>query len=508
VKLEGQKRRAQIELQRRESIYSRVTERIVGTIYEIEADGTLAFVNESQKPVLGFEPENMIGKKLASFVDPECVEAFETALREASQTHLVRAVELSMRRSGGESACVDLIVDSIEDETGRITGFVVAIRDITETKNLIQTLQKQTHELEDRVRERTERIRILDENSSQRVRNLVKQLTQISEIRDRLKRNPSMKSGFNLVLKNSMRDLSMNAGGIFLLNPLDHLVETKAISPGKNSTVRPVYSLDDPYLEFDALYSKELVSKTVGNGRSLLGTEEIHCAPISWNNIRGIIALGSDQNRKLDESELSILKLYSALVAEILKSSNLNIKPRKEMDQAGQGRCRVKPGNGYIVPDDVGLAYELFLEAIMSGTEGLCITRTAPARIRDRYSLQRTPVIWLTDEAVEGEKTVHTLQDLSILISNYVRRATKPVILIDGIEYLISHKNFESVYHLLQAKRTQMEAYQGILIVPFFRDAVETKEAKLLERELRVFGADADLYTPREALAEAQVSSD
>ena len=34
-----------------------------------------------------------------------------------------------------------------------------------------------------------------------------------------------------------------------------------------------------------------------------------------------------------------------------------------------------------------------------------------------------------------------------------------------------------------------MEANQGILIVPFFKDAVEPKEARLLEREFHLFPA-------------------
>ena len=164
--------------------------------------------------------------------------------------------------------------------------------------------------------------------------------------------------------------------------------------------------------------------------------------------------------------------------------------------------------NAYLVPDNVSLAYELFLEAVMSGADGLCITRTMPSRVREKHNLQRTPIIWLTDETVEGEKTIHNLQDLSILISNYVQKATKPVILIDGIEYLISHKGFGSVYHLLQSKRTQVEANDGMLIVPIFRDAMEAKETKLLEREFRVFRAPTDTFAMKEGLASTQIPSE
>jgi Cdc6-like AAA superfamily ATPase len=95
--------------------------------------------------------------------------------------------------------------------------------------------------------------------------------------------------------------------------------------------------------------------------------------------------------------------------------------------------------------------------------------------------------VWLTGEKVEGERTLNSLQDLSILISNYVEKSEKPLILVDGIEYLASHQGFDSVYHFLQAKGTQVEAVGGILIVPFFKETLETRQVKLLEREFNLF---------------------
>jgi hypothetical protein len=92
-------------------------------------------------------------------------------------------------------------------------------------------------------------------------------------------------------------------------------------------------------------------------------------------------------------------------------------------------------------------------------------------------------------------------------VSNYVQKAKQPVILIDGIEYLISHMGFDSVYHFMQAKRTQMEANQGILIIPFFRDAIEPKEARLLEREFRVFSIEETARTMKNEVFATMPSS-
>ena len=77
IKLDSQKRHAQLELQRTEGIYSRIAERIVGMICQVDQDRTIEFVSDSQRRVLGFEAENMIGKQLDFFIHPEFVDALD-----------------------------------------------------------------------------------------------------------------------------------------------------------------------------------------------------------------------------------------------------------------------------------------------------------------------------------------------------------------------------------------------------------------------------------------------
>jgi PAS domain S-box-containing protein len=491
-----------MELQRREAIYSRVAERVVGMVCETDRQGIITFVSDSQRRILGFAPESIIGKKLGSLVHPQFLGLLDERLGRIRQTHSSELMEVQIKNANGQYLWVELVSDPVEDEEKHILSFVIAIRDITSTKKKIERLQNQVNDLEGRVKDRTEKIRALNETSNQRLRTAIRQINQISEVKDRLSKNPGLKPGFTLILKSAMRALASDAGGIFVLNSSEQGIEARAMIPGKNSTVRPNYQLNDHFPEFETFYRKDPFSKLETSGRGLLGTDTIHCAPILLaNRVRGLLALGSNGRRVLDESGLTILRLYSGVAADLLRSTSLDVEPAKETVKPVEAGCRLNSGNAYLIPDNVDLAYELFLEAIMSGIEGLCITRTMPARLREKYNLQRTPIIWLTDEVVEGENTIHSLQDLSILISNYVQRATKPVILIDGIEYLISHKGFGSVYHLLQSKRTQMEANQGILIVPIFRDAMEAKESKLLEREFRVFGAMRDVYSQNDAMS-------
>jgi len=150
-----------------------------------------------------------------------------------------------------------------------------------------------------------------------------------------------------------------------------------------------------------------------------------------------------------------------------------------------QSKYRIEPGSSYIVEDNVGAAYEAFREALVTGMNGLCVTRVIPKRVRERYELNEATVVWLTDEAIEGQLSVSNLNDLSIMISEYVKKNKQLIVLVDGVEYLVSRFGFDSVYQFLQTKRSQIERTNNALIITLFKEALDPKEVKLLERELQ-----------------------
>jgi hypothetical protein len=98
--------------------------------------------------------------------------------------------------------------------------------------------------------------------------------------------------------------------------------------------------------------------------------------------------------------------------------------------------------------------------------------------------MERTPIVWLNEEKVEDEQTIFSLQDLSIMISQFLESAEKAVIFIDGFEYLIVNHGFEPFIHFLQLQRSRIERTGSILIAPLIPEALEPKEAKLIEREM------------------------
>jgi PAS domain S-box-containing protein len=486
---EEHRRHAEQELRESEGRYRRIVENMIGLVSQLDAQRLFQFASPTCRTVLGYDPEELLGKPFLAFVHADDTDCAESLLRSAEKSRSTTRVELRFRRANGQYMWLETAVDPIFDEFDKLLGFVCASRSIGERKEAEEKLRQYTEKLERLVRERTETIRILNETTTQRLIQKINQINHISEIRESLRRSQGLRSSCETILDGAIKDLNMSAGVILTVDKEKRLVEVQAFrSIDKAIKPKRTYALDAPLVEYECLATGHPTSKIVSKEPSVLGSPNLHCSPILFmNEPVGVVALGRTNGDDLDESDLSVLRLYSGLVTTALENASLSVEPMRENYKAREAKYKLEYGSNYLVVDNIELAYDMFADIIMTGTEGLCITRKLPRKLRERYGLKRTPIVWLTGEKVEGERTLNSLQDLSILISNYVEKAEKPLILVDGIEYLTSHQGFDSVYHFLQAKGTQVEAAGGILIVPFFRETLEIRQVKLLEREFNLF---------------------
>ncbi|MFQ6052140.1 MAG: DUF835 domain-containing protein, partial [Candidatus Hydrothermarchaeota archaeon] len=134
-------------------------------------------------------------------------------------------------------------------------------------------------------------------------------------------------------------------------------------------------------------------------------------------------------------------------------------------------------------------AYGVFFDYVTSGRCGLVITRTKPNKVRKTYGLEKTPILWLTEMKIKDEMTVGlNLHEISMAISGFITHAAcqGPIILLDGLEYLITNIGFTSVLRFLQIQRDRVSKRNTNLIVPLDFEALDKKELALLETELRI----------------------
>jgi hypothetical protein len=239
------------------------------------------------------------------------------------------------------------------------------------------------------------------------------------------------------------------------------------------------------FVELRDLQTKS-VTRVVGKGDSgLFGTPIVHSIPIlASNEIYGVLAFGNEEQHSLRESSVRILELYAELVSSFMIEKPVAVTPVLE-SKIAERMSGLESGQMYLVKKDPAKAFDVFAGTVFSGYEGLCVTRMYPPKVRTKYGLEKTPIVWLTSEASEGEKSVHSIQDLSIMIGDYLVKAEKAVVLIDGFEYLITNHGFESFLKFLQIVKDRLQRQNAILIAPVLEQALAPKELALIEREMQ-----------------------
>jgi hypothetical protein len=136
-------------------------------------------------------------------------------------------------------------------------------------------------------------------------------------------------------------------------------------------------------------------------------------------------------------------------------------------------------------------AYASFRSLMSSGVRGLCLTRHNPEFIKERYELF-CPVIWLarTERFSDRYQNVHPEHILKIhtIVNAFLRIDGDSAILLDGLEYLVTHNDFTSVLKLISLINERVAMANALLLIPVNPTALEPKELGILERECQKIG--------------------
>jgi hypothetical protein len=153
-------------------------------------------------------------------------------------------------------------------------------------------------------------------------------------------------------------------------------------------------------------------------------------------------------------------------------------------------------GITYVVLErDATQAFEIFKDLVTHGAQGLCITRRSPKAVMAEYALERTPVLWLSRVATEKNAVRPSPpENVAIAIEHFIAASERPVVLLDGFEYLVSHNDFGSVLALLHDLNESVAIRESILIVPFDPSAFNEREIALIRREVRLIGPMAEEF--------------
>lgn len=161
-------------------------------------------------------------------------------------------------------------------------------------------------------------------------------------------------------------------------------------------------------------------------------------------------------------------------------------------DKGALELIRPEEGMCYVVRERKPfLSYRLFENAISDGAPGLCVTRQYPEKVRDAFGLGETRVMWLSHTPGKDHHNPTSIGTLATVISSFIERYEKCVVIIDGLEYLVINNGFQQVLRFVEHINEQVMQSSSTVLVPISPNAFSEKELALLERNVEVIEAPA-----------------
>lgn len=153
----------------------------------------------------------------------------------------------------------------------------------------------------------------------------------------------------------------------------------------------------------------------------------------------------------------------------------------------GSVASAMKIGYSYLIEEErVETSFRLFSYLIKEQEfSGLCLTRTNPRKIRDKFELETVQMMWLTDQDSDRETVISpSLEGIIYIIEEYMDMGKKTILLLDGLEYLIGNNGFNPVLRFIRRLIDKISETETILIITVSPETMDEREVKLLEREL------------------------
>ena len=151
---------------------------------------------------------------------------------------------------------------------------------------------------------------------------------------------------------------------------------------------------------------------------------------------------------------------------------------------------KIQRGDSYLIIEEDKNAknsLNIFIEAVKNGIPGLCFTRTFPPNIKEKYEEVDFPVFWLS--TVDGTDEIRTIKpdrfdkDLKKIVTSFFK-AKQGIIILHGIEFLISNNDFKDILKFVQNVKDLTAVNNGIALIPLYPNTLSKKEFNNLKSEL------------------------
>ena len=144
----------------------------------------------------------------------------------------------------------------------------------------------------------------------------------------------------------------------------------------------------------------------------------------------------------------------------------------------------VKAGESYLM-DSLQESLKIAFDLTSHKVKGLFIVRENPDYLIENYNFQPKDIVLLSARSIKDFQAIDNLQDVAITITKFLK-SKGGVVVLGGLEYLISRCGFNPVFLMIQEKRFEVLEAGATLLVPINLATLDTKEKGLLTSELKL----------------------
>lgn len=124
---------------------------------------------------------------------------------------------------------------------------------------------------------------------------------------------------------------------------------------------------------------------------------------------------------------------------------------------------------------------------------GLVVTREYPDNVRQKYNLQTTPIMWLTETTGDRRIAPTSLTVLADTLTRFMEANPNSIVLLEGVEYLVTHNGFRKVLKQLDLLNEVAWISKARLLITADPRAFDARDLALLERDRNVVRGPEDV---------------
>ncbi|MBU7013441.1 MAG: PAS domain S-box protein [Theionarchaea archaeon] len=347
--------------------------------------------------------------------------------------------------------------------------------DVTERKRAEEKIRTLNLELKERIEERSTRIEML------------------LNARQRLQVEKNWEKGLREIVE-TMENLGFDHTGIFLVNRVrKSLVFHSGTGIDLPDAGTAVPLSDSEHFGVRCVLDKRTIhikdASSAEGSRIGPGPSSFVWIPIMVQN-EAFAALAAGNFRKdnpVNEEDVKDLEILASMCGNFIDRTSLLVEPAPEELTSTKIRYWIDPSEGYTVLEKKPeRSLKIFQDLVTHGIPGFVISREYPEKVRRKYNLMKTPILWLSRFEVDDALSPDDLPKLIYIVKDFTKKCEESVVFLDGLEYLITQIGFDTVMKYVEELKDIVVTNKSRLIVPVHRGAISDREFSILEKEFVV----------------------